>query len=439
MKISPIPENSMPAGKQMLHPLKIGYLFQSTGLRFSKSFAVQLHIYHQLRGLQQAGHSVSLLALQGRRVLYTEDLEAIRSSNLMNRHFGELGLSGTTSYKLLESGVRRIQTELHLPYLALFDSHRMYEACCKNLSSHDVIHERYNLMALGGAIGSRRLGIPYVLEVNADMIAEREFHGTPERGFRRRFGVWTTRFCFNTAQQIICVSVQLREHLVRKWKVSADKIVVLPNAADTEVFGRGYDVASIKCQLGLTNEPVVMFVGGFYPFHDLPLLVDSFAKVVQKIPEAKLVLVGDGRTRPKVEQMVTNNGLQRSVIMTGAVEHHRVPEMLAIADVAVAPNILFFRGHGGSPLKLYEYMAAGKAVVATRTGQVAEVIRDGHTGLLVEPGDVKGFANTIGALLADPGKRQRLGQSARQQAIARHSWEHYAERLVKIYTSVISV
>jgi hypothetical protein len=159
----------MSTEKQMSHLLNIAYLFQSIGMQFSKPFAVQLHIYHQIHALQQAGHSVSLIALQGRHAICTKDIEAVRKASLANSHFGRLGLSDTVPYKFLESGVRRIQTELHLPYLALFDSHRMYEACCQNLSGYDLIHERYNLMALGGAIASRRLGIPYVLEVNADM------------------------------------------------------------------------------------------------------------------------------------------------------------------------------------------------------------------------------------------------------------------------------
>lgn len=418
--------------------LRIAYLFQCISFRFSKSFAVQMHIYHLTRGLQQAGHSVSLLALQGQRVLYTEDTETVRNDNLVNDHFGQLGLSGTAPYKLFESGTRRIQMGLRLPYLALFDSHRMYEAACRNLRGYHLIHERLNLLAVGGAFASRRLGIPYVLEVNSDLLEEREFQGTPERGLRRSFAVWTTRFCFDTAQKIICVSSQLRDHLVEKWGIDAGKIVVLPNAADTEAFDRKYEVEPIRRRLGLTTEPIVMFVGGFYVWHDLPLLLDSFGKVLSKIPNAKLVLVGDGRTRLLIEEKVKENGLQQAVLLTGAVEHSRVPELLAIADVAVAPNISFFQGHGGSPLKLFEYMAAGKAIVATRTGQVAEVIRDGHNGLLVESGDVDGFADGIELLLADPVKRERFCQSARRQAFEQHSWKRYAERLEDIYTDILS-
>ncbi len=427
----------MLANEQMTYPLKIAYVFQSISTNFSEPFAVQLHIYHQIRGLQQAGHNANLLALQGRRVLYTRDLQVFRTDKVLNSHFGKLGFSGAASFKLFESGVRRIQTGLRLPYLALFDSYRNYDACCQNLQGYDLIHERYNLLSLGGALASRGLAIPYVLEVNADLLEERQTQGTPEHGLRRLFALWTTRFCFDTAHCIICVSTQLKNHLVKKWKVDSSKIVVLPNAADTEAFGRRGDVESTKRRLGLTTEPIIMFVGGFYLWHDLPLLVKSFAKVLPKIPDAKLVLVGDGRTRSMIEQTVVDVGLQHAVIMAGTVEHHCLPEMLAIADVAVAPNISFFAGHGGSPLKIFEYMAAGKAIVATKTGQVAEVIQDGHNGLLVESGNMAELTQAVLRLLQDKAERTRLGQNARSQAVAKHSWEQYIKQLEEIYFRVI--
>ena len=417
---------------------KIAYVYQSISTNFAEPFAVQLHIYHQIHGLQQAGHHVDLLALQGRQALCTDNLQVFRDDKLSDSAFARLGLSGTKLFKTFESLIRRVQNAFKLPYLAIIDSYRTYDACCHNLQNHDLIHERYNLLSFGGAWASRRLGIPYVLEVNADMIAERQAQGKRERGIRRLFAIWTTRFCFDTAQRIICVSAQLKEHLVRQWKVDPGKIVVLPNGADTDAFGRRYDVKSIRCRLALEDEPVVMFVGGFYLWHDLTLLVKSFARVRCKFPHAKLVLVGDGRTRSSIEQAVVDNGLQSAVIMAGAVEHRHVPEMLAIADVAVAPNISFFDGHGGSPLKLFEYMAAGKAIIATKTGQVAEVIQDGHNGILVEAGDEEGLTAAMVTLLDDPPARERLGLLARRQAVEQHSWKQYTRELETVYSTIVA-
>jgi glycosyltransferase involved in cell wall biosynthesis len=420
--------------------LKIAHLYQQSGIRFSEPQAAQLHIYHTIRGLQQNGHEVTLLALQGRQVLCTKDLQAFKSETLPASEYGQLGVSGNTLFKRFESGVRRLQSELHLPYFGLFDSYRTAEAGYKNLKGFDLIHERFNLLSLGGAWASRKLGIPFVLEVNADLLEQRQFKGTPEKGLRRLFAVRATQLCFDAAAQIICISAGLKEHLKTKWNIDEGKLTVLPCAADVRAFKPDHASETVRKSLGLTTEPVVMWVGGFYPWHDLGLLLKSFTTILERHPAARLVLVGDGNTRPSVERMVQENGLRRAVIFTGAVAHTSVPEMLSIADVAAVPSapVPASRGGTGTPLKLFEYMSAGKAIVATASEEAAEVIQDRYTGLLVEAGDVNSFAEAILTLLNDPMERARLGQNARRQAITHYSWEEYTRRLEAIYRDVLA-
>jgi glycosyltransferase involved in cell wall biosynthesis len=424
---------------ELTTPLKIAHIYQEGGLRFSEPQAAQLHIYHTIHGLQQSGHQVWLLALQGRQVLYTQDLEVFKRDQRLVSHYAQLGLSGTALLKGFESGVRRLQSELRLPYLALFDSYRTAEAGYKNLKGFDVIHERFNLLSLGGAWASRKLRIPFVLEVNADLLEQRKFKGIPEKGLRRIFAVWATRVCFNAAAKIICISVGLKDHLSRSWNIDDSKLTVLPCAADVEAFKPNYNSVTVRTNLGLTTEPVVMWVGGFFPWHDLSLLLESFALTLQRRPDARLVLVGDGPIRSSVVDIVMKDGLHHAVIMTGAIAHSQVPEMLSIADVAVVPSAPITAGLGGTgtPLKLFEYMAAGKAIVATAQNQGAEVIQHGHNGLLVEAGDVNRFSEAILTLLNDPVERVRLGRNARQQALELYSWEQYTRRLEEIYRSVV--
>jgi glycosyltransferase involved in cell wall biosynthesis len=419
--------------------LNIAHSYQEAGIRFYEPHAAQIHIYHTMHGLQRAGHKVSLLALQGRQVLCTQDLQVFRSPTLQASHYGELGLSGMAPFKLFESGIRRLQTLLHFPYFALFDSYRMAEAAYINLKGYHLIHERFNLLSLGGAWASRKLGIPFVLEVNADLLEQRRFKGIRERGLRRLFAVWATRMCFETAAQIICISPRLKAHLNTKWNIDKSKLTVLPCAADVEAFKPNYNSETVRKSLGLTTEPVVMWVGGFYPWHDLSLLLESFALVLQRRPDARLVLVGDGQTRSSVVDTVTKDGLKDAVIMTGAIAHSQVPEMLSIADVAVVPSAPMTASLGGTgtPLKLFEYMAAGKAIVATALNEAVEVIQHGHNGLLVEAGDANQFAESTLKLINDSEERSRLGHSAREQAVKQYSWERYTRRLEEIYFSVV--
>jgi glycosyltransferase involved in cell wall biosynthesis len=395
-------------------------------------------MHYIVSGLQAAGHDVTWVAnLPGRRVLCTADVDAARADDWKPGHCAGLGFTGSKPFLAVESGLRRVQSGLHLPYFALSDSWRMHAACTRNLAGCDLFHERYNLMGIGGALASRRMGIPLVLEVNADIIDEYAYQGKPLRGPRRAHAVWTTRFAFRTAHAIICVSADLKSHLRERWRVRSQKIAVVPNAADVHAFGQPQDPHIYRQRLGLDGAPVVMFVGGFYPWHALDLLAKSFALVVQRVPEPQLVLVGDGPVRAKLEATTTQLGIAHRVILTGSVEHTQVPTLLSMADVAVAPYPRLPAGMYFSPLKLYEYMAAGKAIVATGAGQVADVIRHGHNGLLVEPGDVSAFADAIVSLLNDPGERDRLGRNARKQALRQHSWERYIDELEKVYGAVL--
>jgi glycosyltransferase involved in cell wall biosynthesis len=419
--------------------LNIAHSYQEAGIKIHEPQAAQIHIYHTMRGLQHAGHNVSLLALQGRQVLFTPDLQVFKSDERTASHYGQLGVSKTIPYKLFESGVRRLQSELQLPYLALFDSYRMAEAAAINLKGYDLIHERFNLLALGGAWASKKLGIPFVLEVNADLLEQRRFKGIQERGLRRLFAIWATRKCFNTAAQIICISPRLKEHLKTKWNVAESKLSVLPIAADVESVVPNHNSEAVRKSLGLTTEPVVMWVGGFYPWHDMSLLLESFALILRKRSDARLVLVGDGQTRSAVADTVTKAGMGHAVIMTGKIAHSQVPEMLSIADVAVVPStpLTARLGGTGTPLKLFEYMAAGKAIVATALNEAAEVIRDGQDGLLVRPGDVNKFAEATLKLINDPEERSRLGRNARAQAVNQYSWENYTKKLEEIYFKIV--
>lgn len=420
--------------------LRIAYLFQNIATNFSEPYAAQLHILHTLYGLQKRGHHAYLMALQPqRRVIFSDDLEAITADRLTEEHFAIRGKRDGRGVRFLESGVRRFQSSLNFPYLALFDDLRMYEVASQNLTDIHLIHERYSGFAIGGALASKKLGIPFILEVNAEIFDQSNAQGDPINGLQRKVFLMKTRYCFNQADKIICVSEQLRSHLIEKWKLPPQKTVALACAADVDAFGRNYDVREVRRKLALDGEPVVMWIGGFYMWHDLDLLLQSFIKVLETLPQAKLLLVGDGKNRLNFERKVNEIGLDRSVITVGLVEHAKIPEILSIADVAVAPAPLMpaQRGGTGAPLKLFEYMAAGKAIVASNVYQSTSVIQDGFTGILVEPGNVDDFANAIIKVLVDKEERGRLARNARQRAIEKHSWEHYTKLLENIYMDVL--
>jgi glycosyltransferase involved in cell wall biosynthesis len=173
----------------------------------------------------------------------------------------------------------------------------------------------------------------------------------------------------------------------------------------------------------------VGFVGTLKPWHGVDALIRAFAQASPEMAGARLLIVGDGPERAGLEQLGATLGI--NVHYTGSVEPDAVPGLVASMDVCVAPyprlKIFYF-----SPLKLFEYMAAGRAVIAARTGQVAQVLTHGHDGLLYAAGDERALADAIVRLSGDPGLRAELGANARNTVEARYTWDRVAAHILAL-------
>jgi glycosyltransferase involved in cell wall biosynthesis len=382
--------------------------------------------------LCRRGHQLTTLTTCGLdQVAYSRDLLEVSSA--------PRSWSLSIWFRAASSGAWRIQQALGVPYLNVFSNYRAGDAYGQCLPGHDIVYERNSLFRSGVARASRRLGLPYILFVDADELLEHDTLGIGLTGLLRWRAKDLFRFNLRTADRVLCVSDATRDRLVNIWNVAPEKVVVFPNGVDVDRFTPDLEsAASVRRTLQTEGGPSIVFVGGFYPWHDVNTLLAAFALVVTDVPSARLVLVGDGAARPAAGRRVTELGLQDRVIFTGAVPHAEVPAMLAAADVAVAP----YGGTSGdfwlSPLKVLEYMAAGTAVVTTRLGQLAQVVSNGVNGLLVPPGDPVALATALGRLLGDDAFRAALGRRAREDAVQRHSWAFYASRLEGLCREVIN-
>jgi glycosyltransferase involved in cell wall biosynthesis len=167
----------------------------------------------------------------------------------------------------------------------------------------------------------------------------------------------------------------------------------------------------------------------------------QLAQAIKSIPAGvpiRFLLVGSGSLHVEVEKRVEADVASGRVIFTGAVGHDRVPGLLDACDILVAPHVPLADGSEffGSPTKIFEYMAMGKGIVASRLGQIGEVLVDGETALLVEPGDVGELDKAIVRLVQDKGLREALGAKAREVAETKHTWTHNARRVLQAYQSL---
>jgi glycosyltransferase involved in cell wall biosynthesis len=308
----------------------------------------------------------------------------------------------------------------------------------------DAIYERYSLFNLAGLALARRLGVPHLLEVNAPLRHERaRTKGLALDAVARLI----EQRLFGTSDAILTVSTALRHYALEQGAPPA-RTLVLPNAVDTRRFApgdrqqatgdRGVSVLSpVRARLGLATDAfVVGFAGSLKPWHGTDVLLDAFARMKDHVPGARLLIVGEGPQGDALRTRAASLGIGRDVIFTGKVAHDEMPELLAAMDVAVAPYLevpdFYF-----SPLKLYEYMASGLAVVASDAGEIAALVHDGQSGLVCPPGDVAALCSALLRLAQDAGLRARLGAAARREA-ERHTWSENA-RIVTQLAATLSL
>lgn len=300
-------------------------------------------------------------------------------------------------------------------------------------SPPSFIYQRYSRFTSAGVEACLRTGRPLFLEYNGSEVwVGRYWDRVGMLGLLARF----ERLNLSAAARIFVVSEVERRNLLRAG-VDDAKIIVNPNGVDVEKFRPGVGGAQERQRLGVEpDETLVGFVGTFGPWHGVLALARAIALVPAQA-RIRFLLVGAGSLRDEAERIIREAGASRRVIFTGVVEHGRVPGLLDGCDILVSPHVPLEDGSEffGSPTKLFEYMAMGKAIVASRLGQIGDVLRSEETALLTEPGDERALCESILRLSNSPELRRRLGEAARRACVTKHTWAHNAARVLDAYHS----
>jgi glycosyltransferase involved in cell wall biosynthesis len=295
----------------------------------------------------------------------------------------------------------------------------------------DFIYQRYARFSWAGVVAAQRIRRPLFLEYNGSEVwVGRHWDHVGSLDLLERY----ERLNLRAAARIFVVSDVERKNLEARG-VPAGKILVNPNAVDAELFRPKIGGAEVRKQLGIEDVEVVAgFVGTFGPWHGVVQLAEAVKRVPENVP-VRFVLVGSGSLHGDVERLLQAEAASRRVIFTGAVPHEGVPPLLDACDILVSPHIPLADGSDffGSPTKVFEYMAMGKGIVASRLGQIGEVLAHDETALLVEPGNVSELAGAIVKLVESRETRERLGSCAREVALQNHTWTRNAERVLQAF------
>lgn len=284
----------------------------------------------------------------------------------------------------------------------------------------DLVLERYSLWSDAAMTWADAHGVPSVLEVNAPLIDEQAEH----RVLADRSGAEAiARRAFAAAGSVITVSEPVADWVALRTD-ERGHVHVVPNGVDTSYVRPGAAPAA-----GHRTGFTVGFVGTLKPWHGVDVLLEGFARIARVDVGACLRLVGDGPQREALAEQAEQLGVREQVDLVGAVAPQDMPGELAAMDVAVAPYPelpdFYF-----SPLKLYEYLAAGLPVVASDIGPCADILDGGALGVLVTPGDATELAAVLAGLRSDAVLRHELGRAGRQAAVDRYDWSLVVARIL---------
>ena len=293
----------------------------------------------------------------------------------------------------------------------------------------DAIYERYNLFSLAGPLLRIFYKIPLLVEVNAPLCEER----AAEDGLAlRRFAAWTQRTAWRRADFALPVSTVLADYL-RREGVADERIVVIPNGIDAARFAALPTREAAKKRLGLDGKLVLGFTGFVRPWNGLDRVIELLPVLVAGF-DVHLLLVGDGPARVPLERLAVDSGVRDRVTVTGIVPREAVGSHLAAFDIALQPGVTAY----ASPLKLFEYMAAGLAIIAPDTANIREILTDRADALLIDPARAEALAAATTELCRDAVLRHQLGAAARATIDRRGlTWLANAQRVTDLIAGLV--
>ncbi len=300
----------------------------------------------------------------------------------------------------------------------------------------DVIYSRLGMFSLAPVVVSKLTKIPHIVEVNGVIGEELKMVGVP-RVFVKSFE-FVEKHIYKFSQRIITVTKNIKKELVGKYALSEKKIIVVPNGANTDLF-RPLNIKRAKKELGLDDKSFyVIFVGYLVQWQGVDRLIEAAPFVLKEVPNTKFIIVGEGRILNALKAQVEELNITDKFTFTGKVPYENIPLYINACDVCVAP---FIRERnekiGLSAIKVYEYLACGKPLVASNIEGVGDLLEISKSGIPVEPGNCEDLGGGIVKLLEDKKLRDRMGKNGRKLVEEKYSWRRAAQDVVHVCEEVV--
>jgi len=350
----------------------------------------------------------------------------------MNFHRAEPGVKEGTGLSQRVGSLlkRRLSRYLHEPKELLWNlPYTWAEMRLLRRLRPDVLLVRHHTLTASCVPVARVLGLPLVLELNAPAAESREYFS--QYAHLPWVADWLEGYKVRAVDGVTVVSSSLADYIVARHAVARDRILVNPNGADPEKF-HSDTPADPQVALLSRGGPVVGFVGSFHPWHGAPLLCKVVRLVAALRPRVAFVLAGDGLEAEEARRLASE--LPHQVLWLGRVPYERIPSLVAAFDVGLMPESNVY----GSPLKVLEWMCAGRAVVAPRYRPLEDVIESGVHGLLFPPGDERALIQALLQVIDNGDLRARLGSAAAARVRLSFTWLENAHRVLDLCAKVLN-
>lgn len=377
-----------------------------------------VHVNEVVNGLQKHGHFVGLVASSSNRMENTN-------------HFYNLKVMGNSLLKLL--GLKK------QPYI--ISSFFLFLYLLIVLPRYDIIYARDYHTAIIAYLPRILFKKRLVYEINGLASEEEKLKGVVVNQFISCLIQKAEKIATRYSNRIISVTPQIRTYLIENFKCQPEKVNIIGNGVNPKMFFPTTDtdvLSQWRSRLGVGSEELlVVFIGNLARWQGVDIFIESGFRLLRKNEKIKFLIVGDGVLKENLMKKVLASGLKHKYIFTGMVNYKDIPFLINIADIGVAPFIFSRNCHTGvSPLKVYEYMACAKPVVASRIDGL-EFIEEEGVGKLVEPGNVDSLTNAIDDLLNSREKREQMGYKGLKIAVEKFNWELKISEIEKTFREII--
>lgn len=400
--------------------MRIAYLIADRHIPVFGQKGASVHIQATVRAMTGLGHDVTVFAARVGREPADYSAKLIEIAPPVQT---PITVSATGLEKRAAKEEQALATAASLQEAVLREHRRR---------PFDFLYERYSLFSMAGVQLGQSLGIPSLLEVNSPLVQE-------QLTFRSLLDISKAReieaIVFRQADAVLTVSDQVRDYVlsITGDNELRDRLHVLPNGVDRQRFHPDVPATALPIDPATL---VIGFVGSLKPWHGLDVLLRTMKLLRRDKLPVHLLLAGDGPMRDWIEGFIHGAELVEDVTLTGWLDNEALPTWIASMDIAVAPYPAI-EGFYFSPLKLFEYLAMGKPVVASDIGQIADIIEHRTNGLLCQPGDEQQLANSLRLLIQAPELQAHLAKQAPKSNSIR-SWSDIAARIVDIATNQLT-